>query len=97
VASANVLALEGQVPSRAYNIRTGIETSVNRLYELLRAISGKDLPGEYGSAKPGEQMCSCVDPELASRVLGWRPEVDLTAGLTETLRFFSVVGNAKSK
>jgi hypothetical protein len=29
--------------------------------------------------------------------LGWRPEVDLTAGLTETLRFFSVVGNAEPK
>jgi UDP-glucose 4-epimerase len=97
VARANVLALEGEVPSRAYNIGTSIETSVNRLYELLRAISGKDLPGEYGPAKPGEQMRSSVDPTLASRVLGWRPEVDLTAGLTETLRFFSVVGNAESK
>ena len=97
VARANVLALEGQVPSGAYNIGTGIETSVNSLYELLPAISGKDLPGEYGPAKPGEQTRSSVDPTLASRGLGWRPEVDLTAGLTETLRFFSVVGNAKSK
>jgi UDP-glucose 4-epimerase len=63
----------------------------------LRAISGKELPGDYGPAKPGEQMRSSVDPALAGRVLGWLPEVDLTAGLTETLRFFSVVGNAESK
>jgi UDP-glucose 4-epimerase len=97
VARANVLALEGQVPSGAYNIGTGIETSVNSLYELLRAISGKDLPGEYGPAKPGEQMRSSVDPALARRVLDWRPEVDLTAGLTETLRFFGAVGDAEPK
>ncbi len=31
VARANVLALEDQVPSGAYNIGTGIETSVNSL------------------------------------------------------------------
>ena len=98
VARANVLALEGQVPSGAYNIGTGIETSVNSLYELLRAISGKFLPGEYGPAKPGEQTRSSVDPTLASRVLGWRPEVDLTSGLTEMLRvFFGVVGDAEPK
>src|ERR687896_2613964 len=56
VARANVLALEDEVPSGVYNIGTGIETSVNRLYGLLQALSGKDLPGEYGPAKPGEQM-----------------------------------------
>jgi UDP-glucose 4-epimerase len=94
VARANVLALEGEVPSGAYNIGTGIETSVNRLYELLRAISGKDLPAEYGPAKPGEQIRSSVDPTLASHVLGWRPEVNLTAGLTQTLRRLGAVGNA---
>ena len=97
MARANVLALEGEVPSGAYNIGTGIETSVNRLYELLRAISGRDLPGEYGPAKPGEQMRSSVDLTLASRVLDWRPEVDITAGLTRMPRFFGAVGNAELK
>jgi UDP-glucose 4-epimerase len=95
VARANVLALEDKVPSGAYNIGTGIETSVNKLYELMRAISGKDLPGEYGPAKPGEQMRSSVDPALANRVLNWRPEANLTAGLTRTLRFFGAVGNTE--
>ncbi len=97
VARANVVAFEDEVPSGAYNIGTGIETSVNRLYELLRAISGKDLPGEYGPAKPGEQMRSSVDPTLANRVLDWRPEVDLTAGLTRTLRSLGAVGGAEPK
>ena len=44
VARANIMALENQVPSEAYKIGTGVEASVNRLYELLREISGKVLP-----------------------------------------------------
>jgi UDP-glucose 4-epimerase len=88
VARANVLALGNAVPSGAYNIGTGVETSVNRLYELLLRVSGRDLPPEHGPAKPGEQLRSSVDPTLAGRVLGWSPEVDLADGLNETLHFF---------
>ncbi len=91
VARANVLALENEVPSGAYNVGTGVETSVNRLYELLSGISGKDLPPEHGPAKPGEQLRSSVDPSLAGRAMGWHPEVDLASGLRETLRFFGAL------
>jgi len=89
VARANVLALENDAPPAAYNIGTGVETSVNELYNLLHDPSGKDLPPVHGPAKPGEQRRSSVDPSLARNTLGWRPEVDLTTGLGETLRFFA--------
>lgn len=88
VARANALAVENEVPSGAYNLGTGVETSVNRLYELLLRISGRSLPPEHGPAKPGEQLRSSVDPTLAGHVMSWRPEVDLSDGLNETLHFF---------
>ncbi|MBV9454971.1 MAG: SDR family oxidoreductase [Rubrobacter sp.] len=88
VVRANVLALENESPSGAYNVGTGIETSVNQLYELLRTMSGRELPPRYGPAKPGEQARSSIDPACAARILGWRPEVKLVAGLENTLRFF---------
>jgi UDP-glucose 4-epimerase len=91
VVRANVLALENTPPYMAYNIGTGIETSVNQLYELLRDISGKDLPPWHGPAKPGEQLRSSIDPTRAARVLGWYPEVNLTAGLEKTLEFFGAL------
>jgi UDP-glucose 4-epimerase len=91
VARANVVALENEIPSGAYNIGTGVETSVNRLYGLLLEVSGKELPPQHGPSKPGEQLRSSVDTSLADRVLGWRPEVRLPAGLRETFRFFSAV------
>jgi UDP-glucose 4-epimerase len=91
VARANVLALEGDPPSCAYNVGTGVETSVNRLHELLLGVSGKDLPPKHGPAKPGEQLRSSIDPARAGRALGWRPEVELAMGLKETLRFFGAL------
>jgi UDP-glucose 4-epimerase len=91
VARANVLAVENDVPPGPYNIGTGQETSINHLYGLLREISGRDLPPEYGPAMPGEQLRSSVDSTLAARAMDWYPEVDLDGGLTETLRFFGAL------
>ena len=91
VARANVLALEGDAPSGAYNVGTGIETSVNQLYELLRSISGRELPANDGPAKPGEQQRSSIDSACADRSFGWRPKVTLAEGLEETLRSFGAV------
>jgi UDP-glucose 4-epimerase len=91
VARANVLALEDDLPPGAYNIGTGIETTVNRLYELLRGACGRDLPPRHGPAKPGEQLRSSVDPSRAGRVFGWRPAISLADGLRETLRFFGAL------
>jgi len=88
VARANVLALEGEAPPRAYNIGTGVETGVNELYELLRTTSGKALPPKHGPAKPGEQLRSSVNASKAATFLGWRPEMDLASGLARTFRSF---------
>jgi len=73
------------------DIGTGVEASVNRLYELLEEVSGRDLAPRHGPAKAGEQLRSCVDPSRAGRVLGWRPEMSLDHGLRETLRFFGAL------
>jgi UDP-glucose 4-epimerase len=91
VVRANILALEGEAPSGAYNIGTSIETSVNELYEILRETSGKDLPPTHSPAKPGEQLRSSIDPTKASQVLDWRPETDLATGLKQTLGFFGAM------
>ena len=91
VARANVLALEGDPPPGAYNVGTGVETSVNQLYDLARRLSGRDLPARHGPAKPGEQLRSSIDSTRAAHVLGWRPEMPLDAGLRETLRSFGAL------
>ena len=91
VARANVLALEGDPPSGAYNISTGIETSVAGLHEKMMALSGQNLPPTQSPARPGEQSRSSADPTKAARELGWKPETDLDSGLKRTLSFFGAL------
>jgi UDP-glucose 4-epimerase len=91
VARANVLALENGAPNGAYNIGTGIETSVNELYERMCRLSGSDVPPKHGPQMPGEQARSSVDPSKAARLLEWHPAVELDKGLKETLHFFGVI------
>ena len=91
VARANVLALERDPPSGAYNVGTAIETNVNQLHDLLQQISDKKLPAQHAPAKPGEQLRGSIDPTRASRVFGWRQEMELAVGLEETLRVFGAL------
>jgi UDP-glucose 4-epimerase len=91
VAKANVLALETEVPNGAYNVGTGVETSVNELYDRMCQLSGKNLLPQSGPQLPGEQRRSCVDPSRTVRALNWWPEVDLDTGLKESLHFFAAL------
>jgi UDP-glucose 4-epimerase len=87
VVRANLAALKSGV-SGAFNVGTGVETSVNQLYDALTRIAGVDLKPEYGPARPGEQRRSVILLERAAHKLNWHPEVALADGLAETLRFF---------
>jgi UDP-glucose 4-epimerase len=88
---ANVLALENEVPSGACNIGTGVETSVNRLYDLLLEFSASDLQPRHGQSRPGEQLRSCIDPTLARRTFDWYALTGIHTGLQETLRSFTAI------
>jgi UDP-glucose 4-epimerase len=87
VARANVAAL-GAKASGAFNIGTGVETSVNQLYQALASAAGVKTPPSYAPARPGEQRRSVISPARAGQVLGWRPEVTLDDGLERTFKFF---------
>jgi UDP-glucose 4-epimerase len=87
VARANSLALERDFAGPV-NIGTGIETDINRVYELMAAGAGVRQPATHAAAKPGEQRRSCIDPSLAQRVLGWSPTVAVEEGLRQTIAYF---------
>jgi UDP-glucose 4-epimerase len=87
VVRANLAAVESSV-SGAFNIGTGIETSVNQLFRTLANAAGNSLPARYGAARPGEQLRSVISPARAAKELNWRPEVSLETGLEKTYRFF---------
>jgi len=87
VARANLLAINSNA-AEAINIGTAQETSVNRLFSLLKGLAGSPSPQHHGPPMPGEQMRSVISWERARRVLGWSPQVSLEEGLQETVEFF---------
>src|ERR1700677_2541952 len=87
VVRANLAAIAAPV-SGAFNIGTGVETSVNQLFGTLANAAGTSRAAEFGLARAGEQRRSVILPERASRELGWRPQVELSDGLAQTLHYF---------
>ena len=92
VAEANVRAASAALPSlvsldsRAWNIGTGVETSVNRLAELLAEGAGKQATIKRAPARAGEILRSSLATDKAARELGWRPRTPLAEGLRATIR-----------
>jgi len=95
VARANLAIAEGTLPKpgplneRAFNVGTGVETSVLQLVGALFQGAGQSTPVEHAMARPGELARSSVSIEKIGRVLGWKPEVSLERGLGETFRWFA--------
>jgi UDP-glucose 4-epimerase len=87
VARANLLAAERRHDGPV-NVGTGVETDVNRLYQVLADAAGVRAAATHGPGKAGEQRRSCLDASAAARVLGWRPEVGIEDGLRRTLEWF---------
>ncbi len=69
------------------NIGTGVETSVNRLYEVMAAVAGRSGAPEHAEARPGELARSSLDPAKASIHLGWKPWTSLEDGLAAVMRW----------
>jgi UDP-glucose 4-epimerase len=87
-ARANLLALEvggGQ----AYNVGTGVGTSINSLCHTLMGVAGQDLTPRRGPRRPGDVRHSYLSCRKIERDMGWQAEMSLLEGLTHTWRHFS--------
>jgi len=87
VVRANMAASEGEM-SGAYNVGTGVETSVNGIYELMTAILAIDRAANHGPAKAGEQMRSVLDASKLRETAGIDRFVALREGMQQTLDWF---------
>ncbi len=87
VARANLLTLASDFVGEI-NIATGMETSVNQLFGLLKTYTQSEASGKYAPPVPGEQLRSVLSWNKAHKVIGWSPMVNLKDGLWETVEFF---------
>jgi UDP-glucose 4-epimerase len=91
VVAANLLAAEmsldpdGGLDGVAFNVGTGVGTSVNRLADILQGVAGTTTEREYREARPGELRHSTLDSGRI-RARGWAPGQSLEEGLRKTFR-----------
>jgi UDP-glucose 4-epimerase len=86
-ARANLLALEDRARG-AYNVGSGVGTSINELFRMLLLVVGRDVKPRHGPRRPGDARHSCLDCSRIERELGWRAEVSLREGLQRTWDYF---------
>ena len=84
VVEANLAAVDSGATA-AFNIGTGVETSVLDLVGALRAHADGSFEAEMAPARPGEVRHIVLDTARARAELGWEAKVGLEEGLERTL------------
>jgi UDP-glucose 4-epimerase len=88
-AAAAPLSPPERLDARAFNVGTGVETSVIELAEMLRRAAGASAPIEFAPKRPGELARSVLAPAKAAEKLGWTASTPLERGLKETYAWFA--------
>jgi UDP-glucose 4-epimerase len=87
------LLLTGEAPpevvgGEVFQAGSGIETSVRDLAETLLRVAGQPGTIEYSAPRAGDVQRSASAIGKATRLLGYRPQVDLADGLRRTIGWF---------
>ena len=85
IAAACTPAVGGQI----FQLASGVETSLNRLLELLSAASGMSPRVRLEPPRPGEILRNYSLIDKARRTLGYAPAVPLEQGLKRTWDWFA--------
>ncbi|SEH11754.1 NAD-dependent epimerase/dehydratase family protein [Thermoleophilum album] len=84
VVEANLLAANCEATG-AFNIGTGVETSVLELIKALAPHAHAPFEPEYAPPRLGEVRHIALDSSRAARELGWQARTTLAEGLEKTL------------
>ena len=77
------------------NVGTGVETSVQQLYDAMARLTGFKGQARYEPPRAGELRRSALDPGRAAIHLGWKPWTSLDEGLGRTLEHFKALRSAR--
>ncbi len=91
IARANVLALD-HGDGEAFNIGTGRGTTVNTIFQTLKAVTGSRAEARYGPARAGDVRDIWLEYARAKQELGWEPTVSFEEGLRLTVEAMRAAG-----
>ena len=88
VAMVNFLSATVAKQSGVYNIGSGTNITIDALAEMMKEISGIDVPIEYVPMRPADVKHCRAEIAKVQGDLGFKPDVDIKSGLTEYLNWF---------
>jgi UDP-glucose 4-epimerase len=91
VVRANMAASELDLDG-IYNVGTGVETSVNGIYALLREAIGAGTEAQHGPAKAGEQQRSVLTAAKLRAAAGLPEFVGMRDGIRRTVEWMRTRG-----
>jgi UDP-glucose 4-epimerase len=87
VAHAFVRAMQSG-SGETINVSTGVETSINQLFEVMADIADFGGRPSRGPGRQGDVMRNALDASKAEKLLDWKAWTPLTEGLERTLAWF---------
>jgi len=69
---------------RIFNIGSGVGHSLNEIVEAIRSVVDRKVTVEYTPARALDVSTNILDISLAGTCLGFRPSIDLPAGIKRT-------------
>ena len=88
IVAANMAVSERDDLRGAFNVGTGVETSINELYDAMARLTGTSARAEHAPAKAGEQLRSVLDGAKLRKQAGLAGPMAISDGLPETIDFF---------
>jgi len=91
VARANLLGMESSATVEGINIVTGVQTTLNRMVEIINDICKTDIQPEYRD-DPSKPVVSAskqlnYSREKARRLIGWEPLVPVEEGIRRLIQW----------
>ncbi len=86
-------AVAPEAVGQTINLGSGSETLISDLADLVLNATGRsDVKPEHRPERPGDILRLLADSSLASKLLGWRPAIDLNTGITKLLEWHKEQG-----
>jgi UDP-glucose 4-epimerase len=83
-ANLRAAAAEGAAGD-VFNVARGQRVSLNKMVEMLRELTGRDLEPIHGDPRAGDVRESEADTSRTKQILGYAPQTDLEEGLRLTI------------
>jgi len=89
VVNANLLAATSDnAKGQVVNIACGERYTLNELLDILKRVIGEDIKAIYTDPRPGDVKHSQADISLATKLLGFKPEISFEEGLKKSVEWY---------